>query len=121
MRFAQQTSDFAIPDAPWPQPWVVYLQNGSDPVVWWQPALIWSRPAWLNGQRAHDVPPTTRWYPVVTFWQVTCDLAASEAVPEGHGHRYGLMPVEAWSRIVPPDGWTPQDTERLVAYLREQP
>ncbi|WP_327063382.1 alpha/beta-hydrolase family protein [Kitasatospora griseola] len=98
-----------------------FQRNGSDPVVWWQPALIWSRPAWLNGQRAHDVPPTMRWYPVVTFWQVTCDLAASEAVPEGHGHRYGLMPVEAWSRIVPPDGWTPQDTERLVAYLREQP
>ncbi|MFD8596815.1 alpha/beta hydrolase [Kitasatospora sp. NPDC059646] len=120
VRFAQRTSDFAVPDAPWPEPRAVYLQNGSDPVVWWQPALIWSRPAWLNGQRAYDVSPTMRWYPLVTFWQVTCDLAASEAVPEGHGHRYGLMPAEAWARIVPPEGWTPQDTERLVAYLREQ-
>ncbi|MFD7641494.1 alpha/beta hydrolase [Kitasatospora sp. NPDC059795] len=120
VRFAQQPSDFAVPDAPWPQPRVVYLQNGSDPVVWWQPALIWSRPAWLNGQRAHDVSPAMRWYPLVTFWQVTCDLAASEAVPEGHGHRYGLMPVEAWARIVPPEGWSSADTERLVAHLREQ-
>ncbi|MFF0390204.1 alpha/beta-hydrolase family protein [Kitasatospora sp. NPDC004615] len=121
VRFAQQTSDFTVPDAPRPQPRVVYLQNGSDPVVWWEPALIWSRPAWLNGQRAHDVSPTMRWYPLVTFWQVTFDLTASEAVPDGHGHRYRRMPIEAWARIVPPDGWTPQDTERLVAYLGEQP
>ncbi|MGW4804155.1 alpha/beta hydrolase [Kitasatospora sp. NPDC004272] len=121
VRFAQRPSDFAVPDAPWDQPRVVYLQNGSDPVVWWEPALVWRRPEWLEGQRAHDVSPTMRWYPLVTFWQVTCDLAASEAVPEGHGHRYGLMPAEAWARIAPPEGWTRQDTDRLVAYLADRP
>ncbi|ROR35512.1 alpha/beta hydrolase [Kitasatospora cineracea] len=122
VRFAQQPSDFAVPaGAAWEQPRVVYLQNGSDPVVWWEPALVWRRPEWLNGQRAHDVSPTMRWYPLVTFWQVTCDLAASEAVPEGHGHRYGLMPAEAWARIAPPEGWTQQDTDRLVAYLADHP
>ncbi|MFD7732131.1 alpha/beta hydrolase [Kitasatospora phosalacinea] len=122
VRFAQLPSDFAVPPgAAWEQPRVVYLQNGSDPVVWWEPSLIWSEPEWLNGQRAHDVSPTMRWYPLVTFWQVTCDLAASEAVPEGHGHRYGLMPAEAWARIAPPEGWTQQDTDRLVAYLADHP
>ncbi len=122
VRFAQQPSGFAVPaGAAWEQPRVVYLQNGSDPVVWWEPALIWRRPEWLNGQRAHDVSPTMRWYPMVTFWQVTCDLAGSEAVPEGYGHRYGLMPAEAWARIAPPEGWTPQDTDRLVAYLADHP
>ncbi|WP_051817131.1 alpha/beta-hydrolase family protein [Kitasatospora sp. NRRL B-11411] len=122
VRFAQRPSDFAVPaGAAWEQPRVIYLQNGSDPVVWWEPALVWRRPEWLNGQRAHDVSPTMRWYPLVTFWQVTCDLAASEAVPEGHGHRYGLMPAEAWARIAPPEGWTQQDTDRLVAYLADHP
>ncbi|WP_033258311.1 MULTISPECIES: alpha/beta-hydrolase family protein [Kitasatospora] len=122
VRFAQLPSDFAVPaDAPWEQTRVVYLQNGSDPVVWWEPALIWRKPQWLEGQRAHDVSPTMRWYPLVTFWQVTCDLAASEAVPEGHGHRYGLMPAEAWARIAPPAGWTEQDTDRLVGYLADHP
>ncbi|MGW4693904.1 alpha/beta hydrolase [Kitasatospora cineracea] len=122
VRFAQRPSDFAVPaGAAWEQPRVVYLQNGSDPVVWWEPALVWRRPEWLNGQRAHDVSPTMRWYPLVTFWQVTCDLAASEAVPEGHGHRYGLMPAEAWARVAPPEGWTQQDTDRLVAYLADHP
>ncbi|MFC8723336.1 alpha/beta-hydrolase family protein, partial [Kitasatospora sp. NPDC057198] len=121
VRFAQRPSDFALPEgAPWDQPRVVYLQNGSDPVVWWEPSLIWRKPEWLAGQRAPDVSPTMRWYPLVTFWQVTCDLAASEAVPEGHGHRYGLMPAEAWARIAPPEGWTGQDTDRLVAYLADR-
>ncbi|RKE23219.1 alpha/beta-hydrolase family protein [Streptomyces sp. TLI_171] len=120
VRFAQRPGDFAVPAAGWGRPRVVYLQNGTDPVVWWEPTLIWREPAWLNGERAYDVSPTMRWYPLVTFWQVTCDLAASEAVPEGHGHRYGLMPAEAWARIAPPDGWTAQDTDRLVAYLADR-
>jgi uncharacterized membrane protein len=117
IRFAQVPDDYAVPPAPWKAPRTVYLQNGSDPIVWWSPGLAFRRPDWLERPRARDVSPAMRWYPLVTFWQVACDLANGMGVPEGHGHRYGTMPVGAWSRITRPPHWTGQDTERLVAKL----
>lgn len=55
-----------------------------------------------------------RWFPFVTFWQVSADLAFSTGVPAGHGHNYGAEPVAAWARIAPPEGWTPGQTEELT-------
>ncbi|GAA1166684.1 putative membrane protein [Kitasatospora gansuensis] len=118
VRFAQTPADLDLPGGPWDRPRVVYLQNGSDPVTWWEPSLIWRRPQWLEQPRAADVSPTMRWYPLVTFWQVTCDLAVSNDVPAGYGHRFGTLPVYAWARIAPPPGWTDADSARLDARLR---
>lgn len=58
-------------------------------------------------------PGGMRWLPVVTFWQVTVDLLASTSVPAGHGHSYGPDVADAWAALVPPPGWTSDDTERL--------
>lgn len=57
--------------------------------------------------------PAMRWYPIVTFWQVTADMAFSTRVPSGHGHAYGSEQAAAWAEIAPPPGWTPGKTARL--------
>jgi uncharacterized membrane protein len=36
-------------------------------------------------------------------------------VPNGYGHNYGNMSVDAWSAIAPPPGWTAQKTQELQA------
>jgi uncharacterized membrane protein len=54
-----------------------------------------------------------RWYPFVTFWQVTADMVYSTGVPPGHGHSYGTQSMHAWVDIVPPDGWTADKTAAL--------
>jgi uncharacterized membrane protein len=113
VRFADAAADLQQPPGPWELPRVAYLQNASDPIVWWSPRLLLSRPDWLTGERAPDVSPAMVWLPVVTFWQVTADLAFSTGVPDGHGHRYGADYVDGWAQVAEPPGWTPADTARL--------
>ncbi|SNY49925.1 alpha/beta hydrolase [Paractinoplanes atraurantiacus] len=102
-------------DLPGPQPKVVYMQNSSDPVVWWSPSLFWKKPQWLSGTRGPDVTPAMQWYPVVTFWQTTVDAIFANKVPTGHGHVYKSGAVDGWAALAPPPGWTVADTVRLRA------
>lgn len=62
------------------------LANTSDPVVWWQPSLLWSPP---DLDRARRDAPVPSWIPVVSFLQTTVDLLVSLDAAPGHGHRYG--------------------------------
>jgi uncharacterized membrane protein len=98
-------------------PRVVYMQNSSDPVVWWSPSLLWHRPAWLHGQRGPDVTRDMHWYPGITFWQTTVDLVFANKAPIGHGHVYKSSTVDGWAALAPPPGWTVADTLRLRALL----
>ncbi|MFG1699189.1 alpha/beta hydrolase [Nonomuraea sp. NPDC049309] len=116
-RFAQQPGDLSTPAAPWRHPRVVYLQNATDPVVWWSPELIYDRPAWLEGRRGPGVNPEMNWFPLVTFWQVLVDMTTALEVPAGHGHRYGANIADAWAAVAPPPGWDAGDTRRLRALL----
>lgn len=120
VRFVHRAVDLASPAAPWQTPRVVYLENGSDPVTWWIPDLIWEPPAWLNAPRAPDVSNGMEWFPLVTFWQVTCDLAGADSVPDGFGHRYGALPVAAWVVVARPGGWTDADSGRLEQLLEAE-
>jgi uncharacterized membrane protein len=113
VRFENQQGDTARPDAPWLSPRVLYLQHPSDPVVWWSPALIWSRPAWLAGTRGFDVLPAMSWFPLVTFWQVSADMVNAQRVPDGHGHNYDAQIVAGWVSVAAPPGWSDADTARL--------
>ncbi|MFI6927326.1 alpha/beta hydrolase [Nonomuraea spiralis] len=116
-RFAQHPADLSLPQGPWPLPRVVYLQNATDPVVWWSPTLLYHRPAWLEGPRGPGVNPQMNWFPLVTFWQVLVDMTAAMSVPPGHGHRYGGNIVDGWVAVAAPRGWTADDTWRLRALI----
>jgi uncharacterized membrane protein len=113
VRFADEAPDLGRPPGPWGEPRLVYLQNASDPIVWWSPQLILGRPDWLEGERGPDVSQDMTWLPFVTFWQVTADLAFATGVPDGHGHSYRADYVDAWAQVAQPPGWTEADTERL--------
>ena len=60
-----------------------------------------------------------RWYPIITFWQVAADMTNAAAVPGGHGHNYGDFVLDGWVAVAPPDGWTPDDTERIRVALEK--
>ncbi|MGZ4621063.1 MAG: alpha/beta hydrolase [Blastococcus sp.] len=113
VRWADAAPDLNKPTGTWGEPRLVYLQNASDPIVWWTPRLIFSRPDWLKGTNGPDVSQAMPWLPVVTFWQVTADMAFSTGVPEGHGHHYAADYVNGWADVAQPPGWTASDTERL--------
>ena len=57
------------------------------PIAWWTPDLLFREPDWLREKRGYDVLPETEWIPVVTFLQVSADMAVAVDVPQGHGHR----------------------------------
>lgn len=113
VRFAARPSDLTAPRVPWTEPRVVYLQHASDPVVWWSPRLILHKPDWLEERRGRDVDPTFRWYPIVTFAQLSADMVLSIKAPPGHGHSYDGAAVDAWAQIAPPAGWNAARTRAL--------
>ncbi|MFG2770868.1 alpha/beta hydrolase [Streptomyces sp. NPDC048350] len=121
VRFAQfPAADLARPPAPWQWPRAVYLQNASDPVVWWSPDLLLDRPAWLADPLGPDITPEIDWFPFVAFWQTSVDMAVSYGVQAPHGHRYGAGAVDGWAAVAPPEGWTAADTTRLRAYIQHR-
>jgi uncharacterized membrane protein len=113
IRFAARPEDLGRPDKPWGYPRVVYLQHASDPITWWNPNLLFSEPDWLREPRGYDVSADMYWIPIVTFLQVSADMAVAVDVPDGHGHRYVRDVVNAWAAILQPPGWTPEKTSRL--------
>jgi uncharacterized membrane protein len=117
VRFVARPSDLDRPHAPWQHPRVVYLQHASDPIAWWNPDLLFRRPDWLREKRGYDVLPETEWIPVVTFLQVSADMAVATDVPAGHGHVYVADVADGWAAVLPPPGWTPQKTEKLRPLL----
>ncbi len=118
VRFASRPEDLKRPAGPWDHPRIVYLQHASDPIAWWNPDLILSKPDWLREPRGYDVLPSMEWIPFVTFLQVSADMAVAVDVPDGHGHIYVKAVADAWAAILQPPGWTPEKTERLRPLLR---
>lgn len=117
VRFASDAADLHRPDAPWEGTRVVYLQHASDPITWWSPSLLFSEPDWLREPRGDAVLPSTRWYPVITFLQVSADMAVGTEVPDGYGHTFVADYADAWAAILRPEGWTDADTQRLRQVL----
>jgi len=113
IRWAAEPGNLTVATGTWSSPRVLYLQHGSDPVVWWSPRLVLHRPGWLSEPRAPDVSTETRWFPLITFLQVTVDQFLGTNVANGHGHNYGNMTVYAWSAIAAPPGWTAEKAQQL--------
>ncbi|MGI5122505.1 alpha/beta hydrolase [Marinactinospora thermotolerans] len=95
------------------RPAVIYLQHPSDPIVLWSTDLLFSRPEWMDPPHGPDVSEDLRWRPIITWWQITADMAVSTRVPEGHGHAYGTEQLDSWLALTDPPHWTDHDTERL--------
>lgn len=118
VRFVAEARDLQRPHDPWEQPRAVYLQHASDPIAWWNPDLLFAEPDWLREPRGYDVSPDMEWIPVVTFLQVSADMAVAVNVPDGHGHVYVRNVADAWASILLPPGWSQEKTERLRSLLR---
>lgn len=122
VRFSQGNNAAQIAEdarSPWDEPRVLFLQHSSDPIVWWSPDLLFTRPDWLSEPPGRDRTTAMRWYPIVTFWQVAADMTNASSVPGGHGHNYGEYILDGWAGAAPPDGWTPGDTERIRVALAQ--
>ncbi|WP_235892712.1 alpha/beta hydrolase [Mycolicibacterium hodleri] len=122
VRFSQavDSADVAKVTKPeWEGTRVLFLQHPSDPIVWWSPSLLFSRPDWLVEPAGGDRTTSMRWYPIVSFWQVGADMTNAASVPAGHGHNYGDSVLDGWVGVIPPDGWTTADTERVRAALQK--
>ena len=127
VRFAQASSAqeiAAIADTPpWTGTRVMFLQHASDPVVWWSPDLLFRKPDWLHEPPGFDRSPAMAWYPIVTFWQVSADMAGnvtnSTGTPTGHGHNYGDSQLDGWVAVAAPPGWTRFDTDRVRRSLEK--
>lgn len=117
VRFSARAENLARPDAPWGAPRVVYLQHASDPIAWWNPDLLFAEPDWLREPKGYDVSGRMQWIPIVTFLQVSADMAVAVDVPDGHGHVYVRDVANAWAAILEPPGWTAEKTEKLRPLL----
>ncbi|MGB3708894.1 alpha/beta hydrolase [Gordonia sp. (in: high G+C Gram-positive bacteria)] len=117
VRFANDAAGIERNPTEWLAPRVLYIQHRSDPVVWWSPDLMFTKPDWLKEPAGGDRTATMRWYPIVTFWQVSADLGNAAGVPDGHGHNYGTVILDGWVAVTQPAGWTSADTARIRAAL----
>lgn len=118
VRFAASNRDIqSIGPAAWHTPRILYMQHASDPVVWWDYTLLWEKPDWLNEKRGPDVSPNMKWYPFVTFAQVTVDQFFGVTAPDGHGHNYGNTIVNAWTAVAAPPDWTPEKAQKTQALI----
>jgi uncharacterized membrane protein len=121
VRFASTKEDIVQDPEQWnDKTRILFQQHGSDPVVWFSFDLLFHKPDWLAEQRAPDVSPATRWYPIVTFLHVGLDQAIAASAPIGRGHYYMDTAVHAWAAVVPPVGWSVQDSDKLQHYLDQQ-
>jgi uncharacterized membrane protein len=119
VRFSQGNDVASVAAVPWQGTRVLFLQHASDPIVWWSPDLLFDRPDWLIEPPGRDRTTLMHWYPIITFWQVGFDMTNAAGMPAGHGHNYGNAQLDGWVAVAPPDGWRPEDTERIRRALEK--
>ena len=113
VRFTDSLGIDEVKPDDWDNPRILYIQNASDPIVWWTPSLIFRKPDWLSEPRGADVLTSTGWYPFVSFSQISFDQMIGTEVPDGHGHNYKTPVADGWVIVVKPDGWDDEKREQL--------
>jgi uncharacterized membrane protein len=114
VRFTSQKN--ALPEAGdrWGPMRIVYLQYASDPVTFYDLYSFYRQPAWMENPRGPDVSPDFQWYPVVTFLQLTLDMAMATTAPMGVGHVYaGEHYIDPWIAVTDVRDWSAGDIARL--------
>jgi uncharacterized membrane protein len=117
VRFANQNVELLRPFDDWKGTRVLYIQHPSDPVTFWNMETMWSEPEWIQDPKGYDISGRTSWFPFVTWAQGVADLAAGFGAEPGFGHDYSISFVPGWAAVAPPDGWTPEDSQLLMAFL----
>ena len=113
--YADQTSE---PRAGWGPMRVVYLQYASDPVTFYDYRSLYREPDWMLPPRGPDVSPQLRWYPAVTFLQLTLDMFMATTAPIGYGHVFAPAHyIDAWIAVTDVRNWSPEEVQRLRQYL----
>jgi uncharacterized membrane protein len=119
VRFTSQKN--VLPEAGdhWGPMRIVYLQYASDPVTFYDPYSLYRQPAWMAVPRGPDVSPDFQWYPVVTFLQLTLDMAMATTAPMGLGHVYaGEHYIDPWIAVTDVQDWSDADIVRLKEKFR---
>ena len=113
--YADQTSRLRIG---WGPMRVVYLQYASDPVTFYDYRSLYREPDWMFPPRGPDVSPELRWYPAVTFLQLTLDVPMATSAPIGYGHVFAPAHyIDAWVAVTDVRNWSPEEVKRLKQYL----
>jgi uncharacterized membrane protein len=116
IRYASHTADASQAKGDWGNMRIVFLQYSSDPVVFYDPASLWRAPPWMREPPAEDMSDYFVFVPIVTQFQLALDLALSFGAPPGYGHTYYSRDyIGPWVQVTAPEGWTPADTQRLIA------
>lgn len=117
VRWANRPGDVDPADTAWLQPRVLYYHHPSDPVGYWNWETIWRPQEWQEDPVGYDVSPHTGWFPIVTWIQVLSDLMAGFSTEPGFGHNHASDLVDAFAAVLPPGGWTADDSTRLNSLL----
>ncbi len=116
VQFTSNNIDKSLdPIVPWGDVRFLYLQDASDPMVFFSMDLFHKHPDWLKEKRGPDVSPFLQWYPMVTFFQIAFDLIVSvSAAPLGHGHNYSPVDyIDNWSILMDLPNWTDEMSTQL--------
>ncbi|NHB77026.1 alpha/beta hydrolase [Rhodobacter calidifons] len=116
IRYAGRGEDGSSGASDWGDMRIMFLQYPSDPIVFYDPLSVWKRPVWMQEAPGDGVSPYLRFMPVVTQFQLALDMALSTSVPGGYGHAYHAPDyIGPWVQVTRPEGWTADDTTRLIA------
>lgn len=117
VRYANHFAEATKPSADWGEMRIVFLQYSSDPIVFYDPKSFWRPPPWMTEAPAEDASAHRRFMPIVTQFQLALDMALAFGAPAGHGHAYFARDyISPWVEVTSPEGWTSEDTERLLAH-----
>jgi len=113
IRFTNQQNALPIPGTAWGPLRIAYLQYASDPVVFFDPQILFRTPEWIAEPRGPDVSKSLRWFPIVTMLQLAVDIAAATTAPRGYGHVYAPEHyIDAWVEVTGVD-WPADRIARL--------
>lgn len=114
VRFVEDPAELRNRDDPWIPPHVLYVQHATDPVVWWNPDLLFDRPAWLAEPPGKGRHPGMTYMPVLTFFQVTADLGNAVGGSQGFGHLYDDQILDGWAAVTERPGWDDDEAARFT-------
>ncbi|WP_406082941.1 alpha/beta-hydrolase family protein [Streptomyces zaomyceticus] len=97
------------------------MQNASDPVVWWSPDLLLSRPSWLDEPLGPDITPRSPGSPSSPSGRPPSTWPSRTGSTPLTATGYGAGAVDGRAAVLPPPGWTAADTTRLRAFIGRRP